>query len=305
MPGEPQPAKDAPKPEAKQKGEKANAGARIDFGSIAGLIVALVGILGGLALEGGKLKDVAQITAAMIVLGGTSGAVLVSMPLPVVARALRRFVGVFREEPNQMGALIEEVILYATKARKNGLVSLEQEADKVADPFLKKALNLAIDGTDLQEIREMLGLEIDLEAEHAEAEAKVFEAAGGYAPTIGIIGAVLGLIQVMKNLANIEEVGHGIAVAFVATVYGVGSANLLFLPAANKIKSRIAAARQRKDLIVEAVSGIVEGLNPKLVRLKLEAYTNAAPPKKAKEKGAEKEKPPAGAPAPSKAPGAS
>ena len=130
----------------------------------------------------------------------------------------------------------------------------------------------------------MLDLEIDLEEQHAEAEAKVFESAGGYAPTIGIIGAVLGLIQVMKNLANIEEVGHGIAVAFVATVYGVGSANLLFLPVAAKIKARIHAQPQRKELIVEAVAGIVEGLNPKLIRLKLEAYALSAPKKRPKEK---------------------
>ena len=241
-------------------GEKpeSKAGGRIDFGSIAGLAIALLGILGGLVMEGGKLRDVAQITAALIVLGGTTGAVLISMPMSVVAGALRRFAGVFHETGDPPGAVIDEVIRYATKARKNGLVSLEQDAELVQDPFLQRGLNLAVDGTDLQEIKSMLGLEIDLECERAEAEAKVFEAAGGYAPTIGIIGAVLGLIQVMKHLADIDEVGRGIAVAFVATVYGVGSANLLFLPAAAKIKARIHAGRQRKDLIVEAVVGIVE-----------------------------------------------
>jgi chemotaxis protein MotA len=290
--GKPGAAAAAPKNSPAPAGKSA----RIDFGSIAGLAVALLGILGGLTLEGGKLRDVAQVTAAMIVLGGTTGAVLVSMPLAVVGGALKRFAGVFREEVEPLGAVIEEVIGYATKARKNGLVSLEQEADKIADPFLRKALNLAIDGTDLQEIREMLELEIELECEQAEAQAKVFEAAGGYAPTIGIIGAVLGLIQVMKNLANIEEVGHGIAVAFVATVYGVGSANLLFLPAAAKIKARIAAGRQRKDLIVEAVAGIVEGLNPKLIRLKLEAYAQAGA-EKPKQKAAKEKKAPQSAPA--------
>jgi len=297
MPDDPKPGKPgAPAAAPKNSPGPTGKSPRIDFGSIAGLVVALLGILGGLTLEGGKLRDVAQITAAMIVLGGTSGAVLVSMPLAVVWGALKRFAGVFREEVEPLGAVIEEVIGYATKARKNGLVSLEQEADKIADPFLRKALNLAIDGTDLQEIREMLELEIDLECEQAEAQAKVFEAAGGYAPTIGIIGAVLGLIQVMKNLANIEEVGHGIAVAFVATVYGVGSANLLFLPAAAKIKARIAAGRQRKDLIVEAVAGIVEGLNPKLIRLKLEAYAQAGA-EKPKEKAAKEKKAPQSAPA--------
>ena len=130
-------------------------------------------------------------------------------------------------------------------------------------------------------------LEIELEEHHAEAEAKVFECAGGYAPTVGIIGAVMGLIQVMKNLANIDEVGHGIAVAFVATVYGVGIANLFFLPVAAKIKARIHDETQRKELILEGVSGIVEGLNPKLIRIKLQAYSQGTPAKE--NKSAEKQ----------------
>jgi chemotaxis protein MotA len=140
-------------------------------------------------------------------------------------------------------------------------------------------MTLAVDGTDLQEIRAMLDLEIALTEHQAEAEAKVFESAGGYAPTIGIIGAVLGLIQVMKNLANIDEVGHGIAVAFVATVYGVGMANLVLLPIGSKIKARAHAETRRRELIVEGVSGIVEGLNPKLVRIKLQAYALESPAK--------------------------
>jgi chemotaxis protein MotA len=165
-------------------------------------------------------------------------------------------------------------------------VSLEETAGQVTDPFLKKGLMLAVDGCDLQEIRTMLDLEMELEEARAEAEAKVFEGAGGYAPTIGIIGAVMGLIQVMKHLEDIEEVGHGIAVAFVATVYGVGVSNLLFLPMAQKIKSRAHAEMKRRMLISEGIIGIVEGLNPKLLRSKLEAFTAAAAPKK-KKKGAE------------------
>ena len=145
---------------------------------------------------------------------------------------------------------------------------------------MRKALNLAVEGADLQEIRKMLELEIGIVEHLAECEAKVFENAGGYAPTIGIIGAVLGLIQVMKNLANIEGVGHGIAVAFVATIYGVAAANLLFLPAAAKIKTRARAESQRKELILEGVCGIVEGLNPKLIRIKLEAYVAGGAPAK-------------------------
>jgi chemotaxis protein MotA len=262
---------------------KTSGGSKLDLATILGIAVAIFGIIGGFLIEGGRVKDIAQLTAAIIVFGGTFGAVLISTPLPVVMGALRTLAGVFRDRTVPLAALIDEVVRYASKARKNGLVSLEQDAVKTTDPFLQKALNLAVDGTDLGEIRKMLELEIELEEQHSEAEARVFESAGGYSPTIGIIGAVLGLIQVMKNLANIEEVGHGIAVAFVATVYGVGAANLLFLPAGSKIKARLAADVHRKELIVEAISGIVEGLNPKLIRMELEAYEGAAPAKKTKE----------------------
>jgi chemotaxis protein MotA len=260
---------------------------RADLATICGVVIACTGILGGLLMEGGRIKDVMQITAAFIVIGGTLGAVLVSTPLAVVTGAARRFRHVVFDRGHSPNALIEEIIAYATKARKNGLVSLELEAAKIGDPFLRKALNLAVDGADLQEIRKMMELQIEIEEQHALAEARVFESAGGYSPTIGIIGAVLGLIQVMKNLANIDEVGRGIAVAFVATVYGVGLANIFLLPAANKIKARIHEDTQRKELMLEGVAGIVEGLNPKLIRSKLDAYARAEPEveKKADEVG--------------------
>lgn len=245
---------------------------RTNLFAVVGLAIAFAGVVGGLLAEGGRIKDVAQFTAAVIVFGGTAGAVILSTPLKTLKRAMGRLGSVFQDSAPDLKSLIEEVIGYAAKARRNGLVSLESEADRIADPFLRKALSLAVDGTDLQEIRKMLELEIGIGEDDAEAEARVFESAGGYAPTIGILGAVLGLIQVMKNLANIGEVGHGIAVAFVATVYGVGSANLVFLPVATKIRGNLNAETKRKELIVEGVSGIVEGLNPKLIRSKLEAY---------------------------------
>jgi chemotaxis protein MotA len=245
---------------------------RPDLVTIGGLLLAVGGILGGLVLEGGKVKDVAQVTAAIIVLCGTLGAVMVTTPMPTLVGAVKKLGMVFFEADNNPQAIIEEIIRYATKARKSGIVSLEQEAEAIQDPFLRKALNLAVDGTDLDVIRKIMELEINLEEHHAEAEAKVFESAGGYAPTIGIIGAVLGLIQVMKHLANIDEVGKGIAVAFVATVYGVASANIFFLPAGAKIKARMQRVIQNHELMLDGVSGIVEGLNPKLIRSKLEAY---------------------------------
>lgn len=249
---------------------------RPDLATLAGLVLALGGIVGGLLLEGGKIRDVAQITAAVIVFGGTFGAVMVTTPFQVLTRALRKAALVFVDRAPQPKDAIEEIISFAGKARRHGIVSLEQDADNVPDPFLRKALNLAVDGTDLDDIRRMMELEVWAEEHRAEAEARVFEAAGGYAPTIGIIGAVLGLIQVMKHLENIDEVGRGIAVAFVATVYGVGSANVFFLPAANKLRARMQRATQIRELMLEGVISIVEGLNPKLIRIKLEAYAREA-----------------------------
>jgi len=247
-----------------------------DFATCGGLLLALSGIIGGLILEGGKIQDVAQITAAVIVFGGTLGAVLVTTPPAVLRSAAKKLKVIFFNEIQSPPAVIDEIIRYATKARKEGIVSLEQEADAIEDPFLRKALSLAVDGMDLKELRKMMELEINLAELHAEAEAKVYEAAGGYAPTIGIIGAVLGLIQVMKHLENIDEVGRGIAVAFVATVYGVGSANIFFLPAGNKIRARMHQLIRTQEMMLEGVVAIVEGLNPKLIRSKLEAYTRHA-----------------------------
>jgi class 3 adenylate cyclase/biopolymer transport protein ExbB/TolQ len=163
-------------------------------------------------------------------------------------------------------------------ARKNGLVSLESEALEAKDPYLHKSLMLAVDGADLEELRAMMELESDVAESRADQEAKVFESAGGFAPTIGIIGAVLGLIIVMGQIDDMKKVGHGIAAAFVATIYGVGSANILFLPAAQKIKLRAARERERQEMILAGVSGIVEGLNPKLIRSKLEAYSPKGKP---------------------------
>jgi chemotaxis protein MotA len=265
------------------KGQNKLRSTRPDFATIGGLIIALGGILGGLILEKGKVSDVAQVTAAMIVLGGTLGAVMVTTPLSALLGAFKGVKNVFFEERINPEAAIDEVIGYATKARKSSIISLEEDLGKIQDPFLRKALTLAVDGTDLQELRKMMELELFQFERHAEAQAKVYEAAGGYSPTIGIIGAVLGLIQVMKHLENIEEVGRGIAVAFVATVYGVAVANLFFLPAASKLKSRIHHDVQAKELMLEGVASILEGMNPKLIRVKLEAFVQH--PSKSKAKG--------------------
>ncbi len=249
---------------------------KLDLATILGIVLAFGGIVGGLILEKGNVRDIAQVTAAIIVLGGTAGAVLVTTPMPALKAALSQLKFVFFERAHDRETLVEDLIAYATKARRNGIVSLENDTRSIDDPFLRKALDLAIDGTDLDELKSMMELDIDLADHHAEQSAGVFESGGGYAPTIGIIGAVLGLIQVMKNLANIEEVGHGIAVAFVATVYGVGLANILLLPAAAKVKNRARAERQMRELALLGVVGILEGLNPKMLRHKLSSYLEHA-----------------------------
>jgi chemotaxis protein MotA len=284
--------------DAKAGKAKKSAGGKPDLATILGFVLALGGILGGLLIEGGKIKDILQFTAAMIVLGGTIGAVMIATPLRVLKGAAHRLIGVFFDSSPSFTDLIDNLVGYATKARKGGLVGLEEDAQASSDPFLQKALMLVVDGTDLQELRTMLEIDITLDEQHGEAEGKVFEAAGGFSPTIGIIGAVLGLIQVMKNLANIDEVGHGIAVSFVATVYGVGAANLVFLPAAAKIKAAIHLETQRKEMILEAVCGIIEGLNPKLIRSKLAGYAHNEGKAKSKQKGGANAKVDEKAPAP-------
>lgn len=246
---------------------------RPDIASLLGLCVAAGALIGGLLRDGGKITDITQINAAIIVLGGTLGAVMVTSPLSSLIAAAVGLKNVFLEEVINTEAAIEEIVGYATKARKSSLISLEEDLEKVSDPFLKKALTLAVDGTDLQELRKMIELDLEQHEKKAEVQAKVFEAAGGYSPTIGIIGAVMGLIQVMKHLENIDEVGKGIAVAFVATVYGVAAANLFFLPAANKLKARAQKDAQLKELLIEGVTSILEGMNPKLIRVKLEAFS--------------------------------
>jgi chemotaxis protein MotA len=245
---------------------------KLDFSTLLGVVVALGGVLGGLLLEGGKLTDIAQATGALIVFGGTLGAVMITMPPQVFMRALKSSKQLFFQPNYSPSIVVSDLITYASRARRDGIVSLEDDVEKIEDPFLRKAMTLAVDGTDLRDIRDTMELEMEMEEQRGRSNAKVFEAAGGYAPTIGIIGAVLGLIQVMKHLDNMSEVGTGIAVAFVATVYGVGSANLLFLPAAAKLKNRTEQAIRMKQLMLEGVCSLVQGLHPKVIERKLEAF---------------------------------
>jgi chemotaxis protein MotA len=241
----------------------------VDKSSLTGIILAVGGILAGLLLEGGNLRQILQPTAAIIVFGGTLGAVMLQFPMPVVMHAFRRLGSVFIAPKQNPQDTIRRLVEYAQKARRDGIVSLDAELAQIEDPFLKKTLMLAVDGTEPQELRKIMELELDNQAEYEEQVSQVFESAGGFAPTIGIIGAVLGLIQVMQHLDKIDEVGKGIAVAFVATIYGVGSANLLYLPVAGKMKLRIREEQIAREMTLEGVASILEGMNPRMLETKL------------------------------------
>jgi len=251
-------------------------GIPFDKSTFTGILIALAGLGAGLILEGGKVAQVLQPTAALIVFGGTLGAVMVQFPLPVVLQALLQLRHVFVGEEPRPDALVQNLLRYAYKARKEGLLSLDAELSKIQDPFLRESLMLAIDGAKVNDLRKMMELQLDYRAEKDERIPKVFEAAAGYSPTIGILGAVMGLIQVMQHLQNINEVGKGIAVAFVATIYGVGAANLLYLPWAGKLKIRLRERQVIEEMTLEAVLSIVEGVNPRALELQLVSYLPTA-----------------------------
>jgi chemotaxis protein MotA len=244
----------------------------VDRSALGGIGLALAGIAIGLYLDGGKVGQMLQPTAALIVFGGTLGAVVIQFPFSVVTRAVRQLRHVFIGGEDTASQLIEELVRYAVRARRNGLTSLDPELESVQDPFLRKSLTLAVDGTRSAELREAMELEMDSEADREDLLPKVFEAAGGFAPTIGILGAVIGLIQVMQRLENINEVGKGIAVAFVATIYGVGSANIFFLPCAGRITILMRRKQVLRELMLEGVLSIVENTNPKALETKLSVY---------------------------------
>jgi chemotaxis protein MotA len=248
----------------------------MDLMTIIGLIVGFAAIIGGMILEGGHLGSVTQLTAAIIVLGGTAGAVFVSYPLATIVLGVKNLKKAFFNSRSNPEALIEQILDCSDVARKEGLLALESLIEKSNDTYFKKGLQLIIDGTEPDVVRAILEVEIDNTEEQGIASAKVFEAAGGYSPTMGIIGAVLGLIHVMENLADPSKLGSGIAVAFVATVYGIGIANLVFLPIANKIKFKIKQESILKEMLIEGFIGLSEGENPRLLSEKLEGYLSEA-----------------------------
>jgi chemotaxis protein MotA len=244
----------------------------VDKASVSGMLLGLAGIIGGLLLEGGRVSQILQPTAAMIVFGGTAGAILIQFPLSVVLSAAGRLAGIFFEPAATLESAIEVLVNFANIARRRGIVALDAELPNVRDPFMRKVLMLAVDGTEPQELRKIAELELDNQYDREERFPQVFESAGGFSPTVGIIGAVLGLIQVMQHLDKIDEVGRGIAVAFVATVYGVGAANLLFLPVAGKLRIRLREEQARREMVLEGIISILEGMNPRMLRTSLDSF---------------------------------
>ena len=244
----------------------------MDLATILGIVIALGGIFVGQAIEGGSIMQVLQPTAMLIVFGGTLGATMIGFPMSVLKQAASELMHVFMEDVIRPNDVIDEVIRFTNKARREGIISLEKDAAGVTDEFFRKAIMMAVDGSEPKELRQTMEVELQYMEERAEMTPKVYEAAGGYAPTIGIIGAVLGLIQVMQHLDNIEEVGKGIAVAFVATIYGVASANIFFLPAAGKLKQKHRKRMIIKEMMLEGTLGILEGQNPRLIEGKLTSF---------------------------------
>lgn len=244
----------------------------MDFSSLIGIAVALAGIIGGQLLEGGYVGSLLQSAAFLIVLGGTAGAVMVQSPARVFVRGVRMAKWIVLPPEFAPRRLIAEIMRWSNSARKEGLLALERHADMAADPFARKGLRLLADGASPEKLRDAMEVEINTFEEHHRQAARIWEAAGGYSPTIGILGAVLGLIHVMENLSDPSRLGGGIAVAFVATIYGVGLANLVFLPLANKLKTLIARQVLAREMLVDGLVSIASGENSRMIENRLLGY---------------------------------
>jgi chemotaxis protein MotA len=246
----------------------------MDVLSIIGVILALTAIIGGNALEGGHIDSLVNGPAMVIVIGGTIGAILLQTPVTIFIHAIRLSGTVFITPKLDMSAAIDKLVVWSNIARKDGLLGLEEIAETEPDLFVRKGMQLLVDGSEPEIIRSILEVELESREHHDLQAAKVFESMGGYSPTIGIIGAVMGLIHVMQNLADPAKLGSGIATAFVATIYGVGLANLFLLPFGNKLKSMAMGKSHYRDMMIEGIVSIAEGENPRNIESKLQGYLN-------------------------------
>ena len=240
--------------------------------SVLGLLIGIAAIVGGQILEGGSVGSLSQPTALVIVFGGTMGAVMLQSPYATFVRGMRMVRWVWYPPVIDPQALIRQITVWSQLSRREGLLALENSLNQLKDPFARKGLQLLVDGAEPERLREVLEVEIDAFEQQQRAAARIWEAAGGYSPTIGILGAVLGLIHVMENLSEPSKLGAGIAVAFVATIYGVGLANLVFLPMSNKLKAHIQRLIVHREMLVDGLVGIANGDNPRIIESRLQGY---------------------------------
>jgi chemotaxis protein MotA len=249
----------------------------MDIITVGGLLLGFVGIIGGMMLEGGHVGSIMQGTAAIIVFGGTIGAVMVATTKEDLKTGLSLLKLAFGDaKGSDPEKIIAELIETAQLARKESVLAIENKLSSFSDPYMQSIFRFVVDGVDPQVLRDIFEAQLALEEENLNAGAKMYVDAGGFSPTIGIIGAVLGLIHVMSNLSDTSKLGAGIAVAFVATVYGVASANLIFLPLGAKIKRKIRQRLEVKEMILEGAIGIMTGLNPYIIEERLRAYAHGA-----------------------------
>lgn len=244
----------------------------MDIISLIGLLLGVVAIVGGQIIEGGHIDALIQPTAFLIVVGGTVGATMLGSPISVFFAGIRMVKWVLLPPVFSSAQLIDQVSRWSHIARKEGLLALEAQVNFLKDPFMSKGLQLLVDGAEPERMREVLDVEITAYESQLKAAAKIWESAGGYAPTIGILGAVMGLIHVMENLSEPSKLGAGIAVAFVATIYGVGSANLIFLPIGKKLLANIARMVTMREMFVDGLVGIANGDNPRIIESRLQGY---------------------------------
>lgn len=240
--------------------------------SIAGLVLGIVAIVGGQILEGGHVASLVQPTALLIVMGGTVGAVLLQSPYHIFRQGLAMAKWVWFPPVVAQRSQVEQILKWSQLSRREGLLSLESHLSAVKDPFVRKGLQLLVDGADPDRIRDLLEVDIDAFEDELRQSAKIWESAGGYSPTIGILGAVMGLIHVMENLSDPTKLGPGIAVAFVATIYGVGLANLIYLPIAGKLKYYISKMVASREMLIDGLVGIAVGDNPRIIEVRLNGY---------------------------------
>jgi chemotaxis protein MotA len=244
----------------------------LDLSFLAGVVIAVGAVIGGICAAHVGMAYFLQPTGAVIVVGGTLGVMLLTTPRHSLVHSARRIADLFAADEVDREALVEEVIALSRTARRGGIIALEPAITKMTNVFLRDALQLAVDGQNREEVQAVLETQLRMNERHGESDAKALEVAGGFAPTIGIIGTVVGLIEVLRQFSNLQAVGSGIGTAFVSTIYGLALANLLLLPVAHRIRARVAEQFETQELIIEGVLSIIESLHPSLIRVRLNSF---------------------------------